>query len=309
MEQLTAPPGVSLKNILVATDFSASSVSAVACVVPIAQASNSVVHILHVIRPAEIAIASPEAEADMLEQRQLDAQRELGPLETVVGSVPHRMWVREGDVWASIEDVIRSEHIDLVAVGANGKSHFSKFIVGSVAEEVIRKAPCPVLSVGPHALRKGGEPPLSEVLYITDLWEESHYGLQYAIQVALRYQSRLTLLHVVEQEEPKRSDHEWLSAYRRILRNLLPKSAADLPSEPVLRIEVAKHPTGRILQVADEIEANLVVMDVRPEEAWATHLRDKVYDIISWANCPVLTVRTGVGRDEGATAVTEAKRR
>jgi hypothetical protein len=100
------------------------------------------------------------------------------------------------------------------------------------------------------------------------------------------------LLHVVEQEEPKRSDHEWLGAYRRILRNLLPESAADLPSEPVLRIEVAKHTTGRIRQVADEIGANLVVMDVRPEEAWTTHLRDKVYDIISGVNCPVLTVRS-----------------
>ena len=110
--------------------------------------------------------------------------------------------------------------------------------------------------------------------------------------MAIRYRSRLVLLHVVEQEEPKRSDHEWLGAYRRLLRNLLPRSAADLPAEPALRVEVAKHASGRILQVADEIRANLVVMDVRPEEAWATHLHDKVYDIISWANCPVLTVRT-----------------
>jgi nucleotide-binding universal stress UspA family protein len=293
MKQLTAPTGVSLKNILVATDFSASSVSALACVVPIAQASNSVVHILHVIRPAEIAIASPEASADMLEQRQLDAQRELGPLETVVGSVPHRMWVREGDVWTSIEDVIRSEHIDLIAVGASGKSDFKKFLVGSVAEEVVRKATLPVLSVGPHALRNScGASPLPQLLYVTNLWEDSHDGLQYAIQMAIRYRSRLVLLHVVEQEEPEKSDHEWLSAYRRILRNLLPESASDLPVEPVLRIEVSKHPTGRILQVADEITASLVVMDVSPEETWATHLRDKVYEIVSWANCPVLTVRT-----------------
>jgi nucleotide-binding universal stress UspA family protein len=293
MKQLTAPTGVSLKNILVATDFSASSVSALACVVPIAQASNSVVHILHVIRPAEIAIASPEASADMFEQRQLDAQRELGPLETVVGSVPHRMWVREGDVWTSIEDVIRSEHIDLIAVGASGKSDFKKFLVGSVAEEVVRKATLPVLSVGPHALRNScGASPLPQLLYVTNLWEDSHDGLQYAIQMAIRYRSRLVLLHVVEQEEPEKSDHEWLSAYRRILRNLLPESASDLPVEPVLRIEVSKHPTGRILQVADEITASLVVMDVSPEETWATHLRDKVYEIVSWANCPVLTVRT-----------------
>jgi nucleotide-binding universal stress UspA family protein len=77
MEQLIAPAGVPLKNILVATDFSASSVSALACVVPIAQVSDSVVHILHAIRPPEIAIASPEAEADISEQKQLDAQRQL----------------------------------------------------------------------------------------------------------------------------------------------------------------------------------------------------------------------------------------
>ncbi len=293
MQQLASPAGVSLKKILVATDFSASSVSALACVVPIAQASDSVVHILHVIRPPEIAIASPEAEADISEQKQLDAQRQLSPLETVVGAVPHRMWLREGDVWASIDSIVRSEQIDLIAVGASGKSDFKKFLVGSVAEEVIRKATRPVLSVGPHALRNsGGASFLAQLLYVTNLWEDSHDGLQYAIQMAIRYRSRLVLLHVVEQEEPKRSDHEWLGAYRRILRNLLPESAADLPSEPVLRIEVAKHTTGRILQVADEIGANLVVMDVRPEEAWTTHLRDKVYDIISGVNCPVLTVRS-----------------
>ena len=293
MEQLTAPVGVSLKNILVATDFSAPSVSALACVVPIAQASDSVVHILHVIPPPEIAIASPEAETDISEQRQLDAQRQLGPLETVVGAVPHKMWLREGDVWASIDSIVRSEQIDLIAVGASGKSDFKKFFVGSVAEEVIRKATRPVLSVGPHALRnRDGASPLAQLLYVTNLWEDSHDGLQYAIQMAIRYRSQLVLLHVVEQEEPKRSDHEWLSAYRRILRNLLPESASDLPLEPVLRIEVAKHPTGRILQVADEIMASLVVMDVSPEETWATHLRDKVYEIVSWANCPVLTVRT-----------------
>lgn len=184
------------------------------------------------------------------------------------------------------DGIIRSEHIDLVVVGASGRSEFKNFLIGSVAEEIIRKAPCPVLSVGPLALRNAGNSPLTQDLYITNLWEESHYGLQYAVRIALRYQSRLALLHVVEQEEPSRSDHEWLSAYRRILPNLLPETAAQLSGEPVLRVEVAKHPTARILQVADEVGANLVVMDVRPEEAWATHLRDKVYEIISWASCP-----------------------
>lgn len=292
MAQLTASEGIALKNILVATDFSAVSFSALACVVPIAQESHALVHILHVIPPPKIGFASPEAEEDMSRQVQLDAQREMGSLETVVEGVPHRMWLREGDVWAAVEDLVRLEHIDLIAVGASGKSDFKKFFVGSVAEEVIRKATCPVLSVGPHALRNDGGIPLAQLLYLTNLWENSHDGLQYAVRLATQYKSRLLLLHVVEQEEPKHSDHEWLSEYGRIMRNLLPKSAAYLCEEPVLRVEVAKNATARVLQVADEIGADLIVMDVRPEEFWATHLRDKVYDIISRANCPVLTVRT-----------------
>jgi nucleotide-binding universal stress UspA family protein len=292
MAQLATPIEVSLKNILVATDFSPASISALTCVVPIAREAESVVHILHVIHPREIAIASPEAEDDISQQIQMDAQRQLGSLETLVGNVPHRIWLREGEVWEAVEDVIRSEHIDLVAVGARGKSDLKKFFLGSVAEEIIRKATCPVLTVGPHASSTSGGVPLAQLLYVTNFWEESHYGLQYATRLAIEYKSRLLLLHVVEQEEPKQSDHEWLRAYRRILRNLLPECIDDLPVEPVLRIEVAKNSTARILQVADEIRADIIVMDVCPEETWATHLRDKVYDIISSANCPVLTVRT-----------------
>ncbi|MGP0018295.1 MAG: universal stress protein [Candidatus Sulfotelmatobacter sp.] len=277
---------------MVATDFSPTSLSALTCVVPIAKESNSVVHVLHVIHPSEIAIASPEAEVDMSQEIEMDAQRKMGSLETLFGTVQHRMWLREGGVWEVVEEVSRSEHVDLVAVGASGKSDIKKFFFGSVEEEIVRKSTCPVLTVGPHASFTSGRAPLAQLLYVTNFWEESHYGLQYAIRLAIRYKSRLLLLHVVEQEEPKRPDHEWLRPYRRILRNLLPEGTGHLPVEPVLRIEVAKNSTARILQVADEISADIVVMDVRPEETWATHLRDKVYEIISWAHCPVLTVRT-----------------
>jgi len=129
-------------------------------------------------------------------------------------------------------------------------------------------------------------------MYVTHFWEESHYGLQYAIRLAIQYKSRLLLLHVIEQEEPKQSDHEWLREYRRILQNLLPERAGDLLVDPVLRVEVAKNSAARILQVAEEIGADLILMDVRPEQPWATHLRDKVSEIISCASCPVLTVCT-----------------
>ncbi len=292
MAQLTTPIEISLKNILVASDFSPAALAALTCVVPLARQFNSVIHLVHVIHPPEIAIASPEVDSETCQKVHMDAQRQLDLLETAVGTVPHRTWLREGKVSEAVEDLVRSQHIDLVVVGASGKSDLKKFFVGSVAEEVVRTATCPVLTVGPHASSTNGCELLAQILYVTHFWEESHYGLQYAIRLATQYKSRLLLLHVIEQDEPKQADHEWLGEYRRILRNLLPEYAGDLLLEPVLRIEVAKNSTARILQVADEIGADLIVMDLRPEEPWATHLRDKVSEIISCACCPVLTMRT-----------------
>lgn len=296
MAQLTASEGVSLKNILVATDFSAASASAIACVVQIARESHSVVHILHVVRSSEVDLALTEDDADISREVPVDAQSQLRPLEHLVGTVPHKIWLREGNVWHSIEDLVRSEHIDLIAVGASGKSDVHKFFEGSVAEEIIRKAACPVLSIGPHALHHGGIT-LRQILYLTSLWENSHDGLQYAVRLAIQHDSRLLLLHVIEKEERKQPDREWLKGFRRIMQNLLPDIAADLRERPALRIEVTKNVTARILQVADEVRADVIAMDVRPESALSTHLRDKVYPIISWANCPVLTVRTRVEPD------------
>jgi nucleotide-binding universal stress UspA family protein len=294
MTQRAASEQVCLKNILVATDFSPASTSALACVMPIARESHSVVHILHIVRPSEVGLALTEDDNDISQKIQVDAQRQLTPLEDVVGTIPHKIWLREGNVCRAIEDVVRSEHIDLVAIGASGQSDFKKFVVGSVAEEIIRHATCPVLSVGPHAFRNSSGVPLAQLLYVTSLWENSHDGLCYAIQLAIEHRSRLVLLHVVDQEAPKRADRESLKAFRRRMRSLLPDSAVNLREEPVFRVEVARNVTARTLETADEVKASLIVMDVHLEHGFAAHLPDKVYPIISWANCPVLTVRTGV---------------
>ena len=293
MAQLITSEGIALKNILVATDFSPTSVSALAAVVPIARESNSVVHILHVVRPSEIVLALTEDDNDMAQEIPVNAQPQLRPLEDLVGAIPHKIWLREGNVWSSILDLVRSEHIDLIAIGTSGKSDVHKFFEGSIAEQVIRNATCPVLTVGPHVPLNQGVP-FGHLLYVMSLWENSHDGLRCAVELAIQHNSRLVLLHVIEKEESKQPDREWLKGFRRIMRNLLPQTVVSLRKEPVLRVEVAKNATARILLVSDEVKADLVVMDVHPKHTFSTHLRDKIYPIISWANCPVLTLRTRI---------------
>jgi nucleotide-binding universal stress UspA family protein len=186
MAQLTASE-VSLKNILVATDFSPAALAALTCVVPIARKFNSVVHIVHVIHPPEIDIAPLDLDSEICRQTHMEAQRQMELLETVIGTVPHRTWLREGEVSEAVEDLVQSQHIDLAVVGASGKSVLKKFFLGSVAEEIVRTATCPVLTVGPHAPSTSGCEPLAQLLYVTHFWEESHYGLQYVLRLAIRY--------------------------------------------------------------------------------------------------------------------------
>ena len=92
-----------------------------------------------------------------------------------------------------------------------------------MAEEIFRKAICTVLTVGPRVAVKAPGPVLKQILYLTNLREESHSALDYAISLASHCGAQLMLLHVVEQDEPNPPDQESLRSYRSILHNLLPQ--------------------------------------------------------------------------------------
>ncbi len=290
MSSVAAQIQISLNDILIATDFSPASHAALQFALPLAQRSRSTVHLVHVLHAPELAIVPPDSE--QIQRIRQDAQQQLHKLEVLIGSAPHRTWLPEGEVSEEIEKLVRSKHIDLIVVGSCGKSKYKKFLLGSVAEEILRAATCPVLAVGPRLASALPAGFLTQLLYVTNFREESHDGLRHALSLAIRDKAELVILHVVEQAEPMEKDQRALERYRRMLRTVLPASVPEDPIEPVLRIESAMHPTARILQVADEINAGLIVMDVQPEEPWATHLRDNVYETISCAKCPVLSVRT-----------------
>jgi nucleotide-binding universal stress UspA family protein len=299
MKLLSTPTELSLRNVLVATDFSPVSQSALAHVLPIAQEFHSTIHLVHVIQPQAPDLTSGAIDARMLEQLRENAQAQILSIAAMVDGNRCRAWVRDGQVREVIADLVREKHIDLVVVGTSGKSTVDKLLRGSVAEEIFRNCVCPVLTLGPQVKYNPSGSTLKQILYLTNLKGESHGALDYAISLASHYEAQLMLLHVVEQEEPRKPEYQWLEVYRRMLRHLLTE-VADLPIDPVLRIEVGRNPSARILWVAEEVNADLIVMDVRPEEPWATHLRDRAYEIISFAHCPVLTVRTRtVCEDQG----------
>lgn len=144
-----------LKNILVATDFSEPSAKALAYGRDLAGSYAATLHVLHVtenimLRYApEVGFAVPEM------QRDLDRAARKN-LEALIGDqdarTPRVIAVLETatNVAAAIVDYARAQEIDLIVVGTHGRGLVQHLLMGSVAERVVRTAPCPVLAVRAH---------------------------------------------------------------------------------------------------------------------------------------------------------------
>lgn len=136
-----------LRKILVPTDFSEHSESAVdyACDLAIdSDKARSQVHLIHVISDKPGNQGHTDKLRSKLEKlgRAVDAKTELA-LETVKDVIP-------GEPSHVITDYAREHAIDMIVMGTHGRTGLSHFALGSVAERVVRNSVCPVLVMGPR---------------------------------------------------------------------------------------------------------------------------------------------------------------
>ena len=146
---------VVLKIILVATDFSEPSVVAMAYGRDLARSYGATLHVLHVVEDMrlrfgpEVGFASVELQNDFEKKarRDLDAVITEDDRTTlkVVPVVETHVNVAPG-----VTGYAAANAIDLIIVGTHGRGAIKKFLMGSVAERVVRTAPCPVLAVREH---------------------------------------------------------------------------------------------------------------------------------------------------------------
>jgi universal stress protein A len=140
---------IDLKRILVGVDFSKHSENAVRYAVAFAEALGAELHLLHVV-PGPVAYTRmyvpPE---DWLVEERDAARRELERLPGVQAqaNVSVLREVRSGSPLVEIVQYAREANIDLIVMGTHGRSGLAHLLLGSVAENVVRQAPCPVLTV------------------------------------------------------------------------------------------------------------------------------------------------------------------
>ena len=139
---------ISLKKILVPTDFSEHSGKAVLYGEELAKKFGATLHLVHAVEKVPVmygegAFFTPETEAEM----QAASTKELEALTPDVGGNPVVRKVVLGHPFVEIVRYARENEIDLIVLGTHGRGALAHMLLGSVAEKVVRKAPCPVLTV------------------------------------------------------------------------------------------------------------------------------------------------------------------
>jgi nucleotide-binding universal stress UspA family protein len=289
---------LTLKNILLLTDFSESSELAVPFAVAIAREYESKVYAMHVLTPVPLAYATPESAAAAIEGLEEGAQVGMQRVDAQLVGVPHEtMLVRADSVWSPVEQALGESEIDLVILGTHGRTGAIKLLLGSVAEEIFRRTSVPVLTIGPSVrkgIHSGGQ--FRCVLFATDFTKEAQAAAPYAISMAQENQARLLLLHVMRDPDfktRKRTAEDSVANAMHQLYELVP-AEAELWCRPEATVRFG-NPAERILEAARELEADLIVLGVRDAAGHigaATHLgRTTAHKVVAHAPCPVLTIR------------------
>ena len=190
-------------------------------------------------------------------------------------------------------------HADLVVMGSHGRTGYERLLLGSIAERVVRTAPCPVIVVPSHATGEvpPGDQHFDTVLCAVDFSEASLEAVTAAAELAEDVDARLTLLTVIDGDGGRdpglpANDLEGAlaadtAARRRHLDQLVPHSARGY-----CRIETMVghgRPAQEIVRVASESGSDLVVMGVAPRHALSRLVfGSTTHEVLQGAACPVL---------------------
>jgi nucleotide-binding universal stress UspA family protein len=143
---------ITLKTVLVPTDFSEPSAVALRYGLAFAEAFKARLHVLHAVEDpysypwAAEAYVNPQ---EILDRLLAEANTRLAALVTDDQKKAHQIEcvVRVGRPFVTVLDYAAEKEIDLIVMGTHGRGALAHMLLGSVAEQVVRRAPCPVLTV------------------------------------------------------------------------------------------------------------------------------------------------------------------
>lgn len=310
-----------IKKILFPTDFSLCAERAFGHAAFLADHYNAELHLLHVIE-THGADTPPWIEDTVISEE--DIAEQLHVATGASGQQPASSGVRIVQVQrhgasasAAILGYAEEQGMDLIVMGTQGRRGVDRLLAGSVAEEVVRLASCPVFTV-----RTGKDPvprrAVRSILVPMDLSEPSRAALRYARDLADTYEARLEVVHVIEEDvlpvvygldavaPPTEQVHRQAAT---TLREVIAEEIG--AAQEVATTVTVGHPAAEVLAYAQAHDIDLIVIATHGRTGLKHFLMGSVAEkIVRMAPCPVFTVksfRSALLSREPATSVEDVQ--
>jgi len=296
---------IHIRRILCPVDFSEFSRRALDHAAALSRWYEAELTVVHVspLTPTVFGLEPALSEA-MLSPLDVEAVgRELRSFagDTLESRPTPQLRVLAGPTVGTILGLAAEAKTDLIVLGTHGRAGFERFMLGSGTEQIVRKAPCPVLTVPRLAAERPQSPLFARILCGVDFSDASRRAVDHALSLAQEAKAQVTLLHVVEWL-PDASFSKYpqfdVDHYRRTLmtdaraklEELVPEDARNW-CDPDTKL-VAGKPYLEILRVAGEERSDLIVLGVHGRGPVDRMLFGSTTQaIVRQATCPVLTIR------------------
>jgi nucleotide-binding universal stress UspA family protein len=285
-------PNFEFRRLLVLSDFSRGAKSALNCAQAIARKFQSKIFLLHLIPSGVFQFVSSDSGAKALLRAKEFAEQQMNVLldEVKTLGLVEAGIVVEGQLLPMIFEVVKSQQIDLIAVGTHSGSSEKKLALGSVAEQIYRMADCPILT-SPPEFSSDCNVDIQRILFTTDFKPHSQRAALIAHSLGCGPHQRLTFLHVVE--EPSGSSVQSNKIIKEFLMKRLAKSLPISCVEqcsPAYEVRFGK-PIEEILSASRQLNSDLITIGVHATQKAVGHLPSPLaYSVVFRAEFPVLTI-------------------
>lgn len=297
-----------ISRILYPTDFSDHAEKALPHALFLAEEFGAELHmfhavVLHAADPANPELAFPDLESayEEIHRWAVDRMEEAAPEERRPEVKVVKAQDRGIAPAPTIVEYAVGHDIDLVVMGTHGRRGVRRMLLGSVAEEVLRTVPCPVLTVRPGEGRETPHRP-ERILVPVDFSEHADLALEKGAELARRSGARLDILHVIPElsyPDPYFADAAAIRAMTRAAQEQVPEALQEKVSASVGDggLEVQTHmevgsPASTIVDVSEELESDMIVISSHGRTGLKRIFLGSVAEgVVRRATCPVFTVK------------------
>ncbi|MFB6282997.1 MAG: universal stress protein [Halobacteria archaeon] len=270
-------------DVLIPTDGTEGTLSAVRHGINIATKSGADLHVLYVVDKSGIDLLSSEStKEDIMEvtdEEGLDAVKQVTDI--VSDRKPEletHTSILKGHPAETIVDYVADNGIDLVSMGTHGRTGWRRYLIGSVTNEVVRTSTAPILSAR-LPVEKMNLPPYGfsyrDILVATDGSEKAREAARHGAKIAERFDASLHLLYVID-----------VSQYNKGVT--LELALQELENEADMLLDEEK----RFIENEYDVEVETVLRQGNPHESIVNYSEENMIDLLTMGTHG----RTGIHR-------------